>query len=153
MRWLRITLIGLLLGLACAAAAAELFPGPRAEEGVPLYFSLEVRQKGHVVARPQLLGASGHDVRAVLRSRDGTPRMELLLQPSLHGSKVGLDMHLALPDEPGLGKSFSLRHAEEASLKLGPDVDVRVLAMRVQSPEFEAYMRNAPPIEESPDRD
>jgi len=143
MRWLRVIMVGLLLGLACAAAAAEIWTD-RSEKGVPLYFALEVRQNGKVIARPQLVGASGHDLREVLRSRDGNPRMELLLSPSVHGHKVGVDLQLELPTEHGLGKSLSLEHGQQAEVRLSSDVQVKLLAMRVQSPEFEAYIANAP---------
>lgn len=146
MRWLRVTLVGLLLGFACAAAAAELWHDAREEQDVPLYFAMEVSQSGHVVARPQLVGASGHDVRALLRRRDGTPRLELNLAPTLRGARVGLDLLLDLPDERGLGKSITLHHGEEAVVPLSRDVQVKVLAMRVKSPEFEAYMANSPAL-------
>jgi hypothetical protein len=152
MRWLRVTMVGLLLGVACAAAAAELWP-QRTEDGVPLYFSLEVLQRGQVIARPQLVGASGHDLREVLRSRDGTPRMELLLSPTLRGKKLGVDMQLELPDEHGLGKSIALEHGQQAQVRLSGDVEVKLLAMKVQSPEFEAYMAHAPAIAGEADQD
>ena len=119
---------------------------------MPLYFALEVRQHGRVVARPQLVGASGHDLRALLRRRDGTPRLELNLQPTVRGPRVGLDLLVDLPDERGLGKSISLRHAEEAEVRLSGDVQVKILALRVQSPEFEAYIAHAPALE-APDAD
>lgn len=150
MRWLKLTVIGLLLGLAAGAAATELWPRPREEVGTPLYFALEVRQAGRVVARPQLVGESGHDVRLSLRRRDGGERLKLALHPTLRGPKMGVELKLDLPDAPGLGRRVSLVHGEEAKLHLGDDVDVRMLAMRVRSPEFEAFIANAPPVEESP---
>ena len=155
MRWLRLTMVGLLLGVAGAAAAAAVWskPAPKLEDDVPLYFSLEVRERGHVVARPQLVGSSGHDLRALLRQRDGTPRMSLLLQPTVSGQRLGLDLQLDLPDEHNLDKTVDLHHAEETSLKLSRDVEVKVLAMRVRSPEFEAYIAHAPSITGKADPD
>ena len=152
MRWLKITAVGLLLGMACAAAAAELWHD-RDEKNVPLYVSMEIRQAGHVVARPQLVGTSGHTLHMLLRRRDGSPRLSLELDPTLRGPRVGLDLELNLPLEHGLGQSMVLQHGQEATFTLSRDVQVKVLVMRVKSPEFEAYIADAPAITEAPRED
>ena len=141
--------LGLLVGLAIAAVGSALFPLPAPIRDEPLYFSLEVRQGGHVVARPQLVGLSGHPVRERLRTRAGTPRLELELTPALTASTLQLQLRLDLPTEKGLQQQLTLNHGEQQTLSLSPDVTVSVLAMKVRSPEFEAFIRHSPALDEA----
>jgi hypothetical protein len=145
----RAVVLGLTVGLAIAAVGSVLFPVPTQIRDEPLYFSLEVRQGGHVVARPQLVGLSGHPVREHLRARSGAPRLELQLIPTLTAATVQLALQLDLPGEAGLQQRLTLVHGEQKTLTLSPDVEVSVLAMKVRTPEFEAFIRASPALDDA----
>ncbi len=148
MRGLKLVVLSVALGLGCGAAATELWPSASQRgAGEPLYFALEVTQNGQVVARPQLVGVSGKDVRLLLHHRDGSPRMALLLHPSLaapyDGNHYGVEVQLELPGE-GLQRSLELQHGEVIHTAMSNNVEVSLMMMRVRSPEFEAFIREAP---------
>ena len=149
MRWVRLTILGLIVGLAAAAAATELWPGA-VEHGVgePLYFTMNIRRHGELVAHPQLLGESGRGLRLLLNEPTGAPRLALDLRPHqlypYDGSRFAVDVQLDLPDEHGLHRSVNLRHGEEVEVPLGNDVELSLRARRVRSPEFETWVRDAP---------
>lgn len=133
---------GLLVGLLAGALSTSF--GTRAEAGEPLYFALEVKQGGRLVARPQLLAESGKEVEAVLVRRDGSPRLGLSLRPTYADGRCGVDMTVDLPDAASFRRSFELANGEELSHWLDADTEVRVLMMKVRSPEFGAYMASPP---------
>jgi hypothetical protein len=149
-RILWLTTLGLMVGLAAGAAAAELWPETLGGEkaGEPLYFSMTVAKGGRVIARPQLLGESGKNVRLFLSTPQGEPRLALDLQPRASSrfdpSRYSIDVQLDLPDEHGLRKALTVHHGEEVTTTLSDDVELRLLAMRVRSNEFEAWVRDAP---------
>ena len=148
-RWIRLTILGLIVGVAAGAAAAELWPNAMERcPGEPLYFNVTVSRHGQPIAHPQLVGESGKDLRLVLSEPTGEPRMELRLHPSLvrplDGSHLAVDLHLDVPGEPGLKSSLKAAHGQEVEAALSDDVDVSLMVMRVRSPEFEAWVRDAP---------
>jgi hypothetical protein len=150
MRWLRMTAVGLLLGLTCGAMAEGLWGREaQAPASEPLYFSLAVSQGGKPLARPQLVGETGKDLKLLLSQRDGSPRLALRLKPALarpyDGSHFGVEVSLELPGRAVLERSFTVQHGEELHAQMGEGVELTLLAMRVRSPEFEAYLQSAPP--------
>lgn len=132
-------LLGGLLSTACTSARVS------AREPDQLYFKVEVQQGGRRVAAPNLLGFEGRHIVVERGGLDGAPPdYRLVLSPTQEsgGYRVGFD--LELHGHPRLGGRLGLLHGEERSVQLGDDVELRVLLMRVDSPEFRALMlRNA----------
>jgi hypothetical protein len=132
------TWLGLaLVGLACIAA----LPAPvRAE---PLYFALEVRREGRLVAQPKLLGETGRTVRAERRKPGASePDYRLVLTPTTEGETFHLELELMLPEARGHSE-LALLHGQERKVQLGRypgDLEVSLLLMKVDSPEFRALM-------------
>lgn len=125
-----------LLGLTCLAA-----PAPARAE--PIYFALEVRREGRLVATPKLLGETGRTVRAE-RRRPGAsqPDYRLVLTPTTEGETFRLELDLSLPEVHGHSQ-LALLHGQERKLQLGRfpgELEVSLLLMKVDSPEFRALM-------------
>lgn len=130
------------LGLLVAAGTAcSSVPETGAEE--PLYFALEVRREGQVVAKPKLLGQSGQVVRAERRSPGKTtPDYRLMLHPSGLGEGFRVELTLALPGVEGRAE-VALLHGQQRRVQLGRragELEVSLLLMRVNSPEFRTLM-------------
>ena len=126
-----------LLGWACLAAL------PQEAEAEPLYFALEVRREGRLVAQPKLLGETGRTVRAE-RRQPGAVQADyrLVLTPTKQGEVFHLELDLALPELKGHSE-LSLLHGQERRVQLGRwpgDLEVSLLLMKVDSPEFRALM-------------
>src|ERR1700722_8500255 len=112
LRLLRLTILGLTVGPAAGAAAAELWPNAvERAVGEPLYFTMTVRRAGEQLAHPQLLGEAGKGLRLLLSQPTGEPRLALDLHPHqlypYDGSRFSVDVQLDLPDEHGLHRSVS----------------------------------------------
>lgn len=128
--------------LSCALALAE----PEAAVPERLYFAIELKHEGRVIGTPRLLGESGKLLR-VERRRPGAAQFDyrLALSPSpAEGQRGRYDIALdvVLPDARG-GGHFSLLHGEQRRLELsgrGGDLEVSLLVMKVDSPEFRALM-------------
>lgn len=125
-----------LMGLVCLAA-----PAPARAE--PLYFALEVRREGRLIAQPKLLGETGRTVRAE-RRKPGAPQPDyrLVLTPTAEGETFRLELDLSLPELRG-HSALALLHGQERKLQLGRfpgELEVSLLLMRVDSPEFRALM-------------
>lgn len=108
-----------------------------------LYFALEVRQDGKLVGKPKLLGEAGRVVR-VERRAPGAPEPDyrLVLTPSPEGEAFKIQLELRVPRAEGHGQ-LALLHGEERRLQLGQrpgDLEVKLLMMKVDSPEFRALM-------------
>ena len=129
--------LALLLGLACVGAA------PTPAQAEPLYFALEVRREGRLVAQPTLLGETGRTVRAERRKPGATePDYRLVLTPTAEGETFRLELDLALPELRGHSR-LALLHGQERKVQLGRwpgELEVSLLLMRVDSPEFRALM-------------
>jgi hypothetical protein len=143
MRWFKVGIVGLLLGVAFGATATEVWP-LHPVQPVPLYFSMKVFRRGQLIAQPQMVGQTDLDVVEVLRDPKGDPRMSLTLRPKASGDHYGVACILDLPDEQGLQREFNLRHGEQIHARMSGDVDVEMMVMRVQSPEFRAWVEEAP---------
>jgi hypothetical protein len=131
--WFGLALVGL-LGMAAA---------PRAAQAEPLYFALEVRHDGHLVAQPKLLGETGRTLRAERRKPGASvPDYRLVLTPTAEGGTFHLELDLALPEVQG-HSALALPHGQERRVQLGShpgELEVSLLLMKVDSPEFRALM-------------
>jgi hypothetical protein len=128
--------------VACASNAPA-----RAAHSEPLYFAVEVMKDGKRVGAPKLLGFSGRRVTAERRAPGAAEAdYRLELEPREAGTGYRLGVHLQLPSGEKRGE-VGLLHGEERSVPLGPDTELKVLLMRVDSDEFRALMRP-----EAPDR-
>lgn len=131
--WLGLALVG----LACVAGV------PTQAEAEPLYFALEVRREGRLVAQPKLLGETGRTVRAERRKPGASePDYRLVLTPTAEGETFRLELDLMLPEIKGHSQ-LALLHGQERRVQLGRypgDLEVSLLLMKVDSPEFRALM-------------
>ena len=133
-----------LLALSVSALAACTGLLTKESEPEKLFFAMKIEGGGQLLARPHLLGETGHklSMRLVDPSQPAQSRLALELFPERDGEGYRLQLGVALADaEPQLG-ALSLMHAEERRLKLDGErpLLVTVMLMRVDSPEFEAWM-------------
>ncbi len=120
--------------LACAAPSTAT----RAPEA--LYLSVEVQEHGRTVARPQVVGFEGNEIIVERRAPDAvTADYRLVLSPREAGQGYGVELDLTLPRGRRLGH-VGLLHGEERRVPLGGDIELKVLLMRVDSPEFRALI-------------
>lgn len=133
----------MVLGVACAGILSR----PAASE--KLFFALQIDDGDRVVARPQLVGEVGKRLTLTLvePERPDRPRLALELVPEHDGDGYRVQLKLALPDRDGARVgSLALSHGEERRAVLADPVrplSVRVMLMRVASPEFEAWLELA----------
>lgn len=130
-----------LVGLALVGLTTSLVPATA--EAEPLYFALEVRREGRLVAQPKLLGETGRTLRAE-RRKPGAPQSDyqLVLTPIEEGGLYHLSLELTLPELRGHSE-LALLHGQQRKLQLGKvpgELEVSLLLMRVDSPEFRALM-------------
>lgn len=114
-----------------------------------LFFAMQIEERGTVVARPKLVGEAGRPLSMRLVAPDWPERsgLSLKLQPEREGDGYRVKIGLLLPDRdsPAIGE-LSLLHGEERRLLLSEadrPIRVKLMVMRVDSPEFEAYMQLA----------
>ncbi len=124
-----------LFALACATPK----PAIPAEK---LYFAVEVRKDGRLVGKPKLLGESGKAIR-VERRQPGAAEADyrLVIVPAPDGEAFKVKLDVALPDASG-SSDLALLHGQERKVRLGArgDLEVKLLLMKVDSPEFRALM-------------
>ena len=135
-------LLGVKLALALLGLSVLTVATPARAEAV--YFALEVRREGRLVASPKLLGETGRTVRAE-RRKPGAPEADyrLVLTPVAEGERYKVQMEMALPKGTKGQGELALLHGEERKLQLGPapgDLEVSLMLMKVDSPEFRALM-------------
>lgn len=130
-----------LVGLALVGLTTSLMPATA--EAEPLYFALEVRREGRLVAQPKLLGETGRTLRAERRKPGATqPDYQLVLTPIVEGGLYHLSLELSLPELRGHSE-LALLHGQQRKLQLGKvpgELEVSLLLMKVDSPEFRALM-------------
>jgi len=140
-------------------------PEAAAAPGDPLYFDLEVRgPTGQVLSHPQVVSEAGRPTRVELWSHeedDGvrTPGVCIVLDPK--GAVGGIDMSVDLSVSGVLGHGHSRvrmpmgkRRTVRFSTRDGKSVDLTVLAYRVDSRAFHAYlerMRRALALRQPPE--
>jgi hypothetical protein len=130
-----------LAGLALAGLALSLVPATAQAE--PLYLALEVRREGRLVAQPKLLGETGRTIRAERRKPGAAqPDYRLILTPIAEGDTYHLSLELTLPEGGGGHSELALLHGQQRKVQLGKtgELEVSLLLMRVDSPEFRALM-------------
>jgi len=124
--------------VGCASAT----PTTRAPEA--LYLAVEVQEHGQTVATPRLLGFEGH--RVVVERKglaSATPEYRLTLTPQEEGQGYRVLLDLDLPSGRRFGR-VGLLHGEEQKVTLDADTQLKVMLMRVDSPEFRALIQRAP---------
>ncbi len=128
----------LAVSVGCAAQA----PATRAPEA--LYLAVEVQEHGHTVAQPKVVGFEGRNI-TVERRQPDAPNADyrLVLMPREEGQGYGVKLDLQLPSGRRLGH-IGLLHGEERRITLGADIELKVMLMRVDSPEFKALVQRAP---------
>ncbi len=130
-----------IVGLALVGLTSSLVPATAQAE--PLYFALEVRREGHLVAQPRLLGETGRTLRAERRKPGASqPDYQLILTPIVEGNTYHLSLELALPELRGHSE-LAMQHGQQKKLQLGKvpgALEVSLLLMKVDSPEFRALM-------------
>ncbi len=133
------------VAVLCAACAGILVREP----GERLFFALEIDDGGRVVGRPQVIGETGKllTIKLVEPGSVGRPRLSMKLVPEHEGGGYRVQLELDLPDRPVPGKGvLAIEHAEERRVEIGNPVrplSVKLMVMRVASPEFEAWVKLA----------
>lgn len=129
----------LIAGIGCGRPS-PVEPSARQQ----LYFAIELSQDGHRIGSPQLLGFEGRQVVAEKRAPGAIqPDYRLVLRPRESGAGYKVVLEVVLPSGKKLGE-VALLHGEEASVQLGDATELKLLLMRVDSPEFRALMQLKP---------
>jgi hypothetical protein len=133
----------LLVAVGCATQARVT----RAPEA--LYLAVEVQENGHTIARPKMLGYEGKNI-TVERRQPNAPDADfrLVLSPKEEGQGYGVKLDLQLPSGRRLGH-VGLLHGEERRVVLDRDTELKVMLMRVDSPEFKALVQRSPKLAKS----
>jgi hypothetical protein len=122
------------LALGCTSSTAT----SRAPE--QLYLKVEVQQGGKTVAAPNLLGFEGRHIIVEKRAPKAAAfDYRLVLTPKEEGAGYGVGYDLELPGHR-LGGRIGLLHGEERRVLLDDHTQLKLLLMRVDSPEFRALM-------------
>lgn len=131
--------VGVLAMLVGCASAAPVTRAPEA-----LYLAVEVQEHGKTVASPKLLGYEGHNIFVEKRaSPQASTEYKLKLTPREVGQGYHVLLDLELPSGHRFGK-VGLLHGEERRVSLDADTELKVMLMRVDSPEFRAMIQRAP---------
>ena len=116
-----------------------------------LFFALQIEDGGRVLARPELLGETGKRVTLKLVDPDAPARSRLSLELEAERDRESyrVRLKLGLPDSDRAREgALELFHGEEKEIVLAdPDpqrrLSVRLLLMRVDTPEFQTWLRLA----------
>ena len=139
---LKRSLIFLTLIAGVVVGCATPIPAPASRQ--QLYFAIELTQDGHKIGSPQLLGFEGKQVVAEKRAPGATQAdYRLVLRPTESGAGYKVVLEVVLPSGKKLGEVVVL-HGEERSVQLGDATELKLLLMRVDSPEFRALMSLKP---------
>jgi hypothetical protein len=125
----------------------EMAEGEPAErlDGTALYFKLEIRREGRLIAMPQFLGEAGKVLKAERRPPGAAAAdYRLIIAPFQQSERrFHLKLDLAVPGQQG-SSQLQMDHGEARKLELGRrkgDLEVKLLLMKVDSPEFRALMK------------
>ena len=142
---MRVTVaIGVLLSILLACAGAK-----RSGDGEKLYFAVEVFRDGRVIAKPKLVGEEGKIVRVERRQPGATsPDYQLALLPSAKGGGYSIQLDVLVPEAKGHSE-LALLHGQERKIAVG-ELEVSLMVLRVDSPEFRALMDLAARTPKSP---
>jgi hypothetical protein len=137
---MRSFLVPVLLSLAGLAVVGCTSTTAQARAPDQLYLKVEVQQHGKTVAAPNLLGFEGRHIIVEKRTPQlGNPEYRLVLTPKEEGSGYGVGFDLEFAGHK-LGGRVGLLHGEERRVLLDDDTELKLLLMRVDSPEFRALM-------------
>lgn len=143
---MRFAAVSIRLGLVLSAwvwALAGCAGQKKATAAEKLYFALEVRQNGKLVGKPQLLGEEGKTLRAERRAPGAdAPDYQLVLSPrATEGDAYSVELEVMVPNAQGQF-DLALLHGQErrAHSASAADLEVTLLLMKVDSPEFRALM-------------
>src|SRR5262249_53978168 len=106
---------------------------------------LEIRREGRLLAMPQFLGEAGKVLRAERRPPGASvPDYRLEISPfQATEHRFHLKLAVAVPGQHG-SSQLQIAHGEVRKLELGTrkgDLEVKLLLMKVDSPEFRALMK------------
>lgn len=137
----RIFLLSLATLIVTAGCASQA-QATRAPEA--LYLAIEVQEHGQTVAKPKVLGFEGKNI-TVERRQPNAPIADykLVVTPSEEGQGYGVKLDLELPSGRRLGH-VGLLHGEERRVMLDDEIELKVMLMRVDSPEFKALVQRVP---------
>jgi hypothetical protein len=136
-----------LAGLALAARSPDVAPTDRTDNE-KLFFALEVRDGNKLLARPKLVGVEGKPLKLYLTHPDTDHSLKLALQldptRQADSSDYRIGVTLTIPGLLTDGQNeVRLGNGEERQIAWagmdGP-VTLKVMLMRVSSPEFKAYI-------------
>jgi hypothetical protein len=130
--------VAVFVALGCATTPAQT-------QGEQLYLAVEVKRDGVVLGTPQVLGFAGKNI-TVERRQPGaaSPDYHLELSPKGQaGNGYRLGVLLEAKGSRGRGE-LGLLHGEERALKLERNLELKVLLLEVDSPEFQAWVRTVP---------
>ncbi len=146
--------LAMLSSVVAIALFAAASPNTRPARGEPLYFALELRRDGALIAKPKLLGETGLPIH-VDKRRTGEPKSsyQLSLLP-FYSAEKSFELEVDASTQGVRGHSkLHLSHGEEKTVELGRlpgELQVVVLLMRVESAEFRALMGTSPVAQRSP---
>lgn len=133
----------LAIAIFAAAAFGCATPAPRVER-TQLYLAVEVTRDGVVLGTPQVLGFAGKAI-TVERRRPGAAvpdyRLELSPRATPDGYLYGVRLEAAGANGRG---EVGLLHGEERSVRLDEHLQLKVLLMEVDSPEFKTWIQTKP---------
>lgn len=139
--------LALLVLLAAACASTSNIPAVH-----PVYFSIELRKEGQLVGQPKLLGKTGKLLRAERRQPGAAVAdYQLALSPTFDGDHYSVVLDVAVRNAVGHAE-LDLLHGQVRTVELGDkpgQLQVSLMVMRVDSPEFRSLMDLSDPTNAS----
>ena len=136
--------------LALCAACSGLFERTEPQSIEKLFFAMRIEADGQLVAKPHLLGETDRrlSMKLVDPEHPDHTRLSLEMMPTRLGEDYRVQVGLLMPDlskAPQLA-TLTLAHGQEKKFRLLDDgtspssMTVTLLLMRVDSPEFDAWL-------------
>ncbi len=132
------------LGVVAAVVMASCRSVAPAESPEALYVTVEVEQHGKTVATPHLLGFEGRHIIVQKEQEADRPAYRLTLLPQHQAGGFGVKFDVELPDLAHRVGRVALVHGEERQVALPGDTMLKLMVMRVDSPEFRSLMLRTP---------
>ncbi len=125
------------IAASCRTAAPEVLPEQ-------LYVAVEVEQHGKTVAAPHLLGFEGRHIIVEKGQEADRPAYRLTLLPQHQAGGFGVKFDVELPDLAHRVGRIALVHGEQRRVVLEGDTELKLMVMRVDSPEFRSLVMRSP---------
>jgi hypothetical protein len=135
------TIAATALVVASVSSCARDVAPPEPEQ---LYVSVEVEQHGKTVAAPHLLGFEGRHIIVQKGQEADRPAYRLTLLPQQQAGGFGVKFDVELPDMAHRVGRIALVHGEERRVTLDGDTQLKLMVMRVDSPEFRSLVLRTP---------